>query len=431
MISRFQKNGKRKGFTLVELLVVIAIIAILVGLLLPAVQKVREAAARSKCANNIKQMSLACLSFESSFKGLPRAGEHVFFDTLGLDGTPNKTQKAQDYQSSLLLILPFMDQGALFAQYDTLHRYNETAQNIAVSTATPPVFYCPTNPYNGDRVGGTRDNENFGCSDYMPIAYTSMLSTGGYGSTLYASALMGAPYPIKYYSSFANTGAFNSTNNLGSTVTAAAVASTSKIAQLDGATWNITSTPIDPYFGLSTIQSISDGSSNCAIFFESVGGNDNCLNATSTNKTLDWYTDPVGQLGAGGTVSLFWRWANPDISSGQNAGINWGKNAGYTTVDPDVVNAGAINPNLVYGSATAGNAATGGNPIAGASGFTWGCLDFGMNAEGFSFHGNGINCGFADGHVTFLRDSISFAVIRALITKNQAANEVPIDLNVD
>src|SRR5262245_3436956 len=166
----------RTGFTLIEMMVVIAIIGVLIGLLLPAVQKAREAAARAKCSNNLRQIGLACLNFESAHKGLPRGGEHIFTGTTN-NGSIG-SWKLQDLQMCHTLILPYVEQGKGALGHDMRFRYNQTPANIAVSGLTPPVFYCPSNPLAGDRVGGTKDTSGFGCADYTTVPYVQIEADG-------------------------------------------------------------------------------------------------------------------------------------------------------------------------------------------------------------------------------------------------------------
>src|SRR5215207_10160573 len=111
-----------QGFTLVELLVVIAIIGVLIALLLPAVQAAREAARRSQCVNNMKQLGLGALNFESGQKQLPPSGQ---CDSTGGASTTYMIH------STATMILPFIEQAAVYNQFD--HKTNP----IAAYAATP------------------------------------------------------------------------------------------------------------------------------------------------------------------------------------------------------------------------------------------------------------------------------------------------------
>jgi prepilin-type N-terminal cleavage/methylation domain-containing protein len=136
------RTGKvvRTAFTLIELLVVIAIIATLIGLLLPAVQKVREAAARMSCQNNLKQLALAVHVYHDANKKLPHGAEGNI-DPSGTTYIPGT--------SWLVYILPNVEQGNLYAKYNTKVAYTFVdaatgINNPAVGAERVPVFYCPS-----------------------------------------------------------------------------------------------------------------------------------------------------------------------------------------------------------------------------------------------------------------------------------------------
>ncbi len=170
----------RRGFTLIELLVVIAIIAILIGLLLPAVQKVREAAARIKCSNSLKQLSIACHAYHDACGSMPYSRKYDMWDTY------TWTQ----------LILPYIEQGNVYNGYVTLNQtpfvgaypgpngpIGNNATQRAARQSVINTFICPSD-------GGPYENET-SSTDYGFIRGNYRACTGSgdmYGASTDATA---------------------------------------------------------------------------------------------------------------------------------------------------------------------------------------------------------------------------------------------------
>ena len=371
--------GKRRGFTLVELLVVIAIIGTLVGLLLPAVQAARESARKSACGNNVKQMALGALNYESANGKYPTSGEGKDFNDAGKD--------ALNVESFQTQILPFIEQTAIAAKWqpkrpywDTTAGGDGTTSNSLLAATKIKAFLCPSNSITKDEFGGTSTGaasatyKFYGQSDYMPVAYTDLTATG--------------------------------------------IRSKAVAAVKNGYRQGLLS-----YDQSTKISTTQDGTSNTVIFFEDSGrsgftggkreptvsggtkwarstGNGVVFVAASDANWTDGSADfPTGEGVSKGTCPN--RWADPDNASGVSGPPNEEAKTTAERTSTIINNNKSPLPN--------------GDAAGGPTACLWSKNNCGPNDEPFSLHsGAGCFAGFGDGSVHWTSEKLDPNVLRQL-----------------
>lgn len=360
----------RTGFTLIELLVVIAIIAILIGLLVPAVQKVREAANRTTCQNNLKQLGLANLNYEGAFKKFPSSGEGI--DPL------NPGVKYYSRHSWFTALLGFLEQEGAARAIDGTKFYNDPANKLAFQTQIP-IFLCPSSE------GLQPDPAGYGQTAYMPIAYTDIDPVTGLRLGVKTAAAL---------KTYANDFVYNK---------AGAAVPVSTVPQFKT--------------NYGTIALIIDGTSNTIIVTEDGPWRNHRALFPFQSSTAHDPAAVAGIIAAADNESdgqgfrAINRWGEPENANGVS---------GPPTADP-------ASP-LYSGAATYSGPWVNQNatPIGGSALCPWSTNNCGPNDEIFSSHPGGAHVLFADGHVQFLRNDVSGSVLRYMI---DPADGLPVDMS--
>jgi len=243
MENEMSKTRRVSGFTLIELLVVIAIIAVLIALLLPAVQGAREAARRSTCQNNLKQIGLALHNYHDIYNQFPQAVSQVRDpgqNGVINSGDPHDQQPAWGWGA---FILPQLDQGPLYNQLNlgTASFYSLLVANSPLVKTVLPVFRCPTSVAPDINTQQSLSNSNFppaniyGATSNYGVAFGHGRISGPFRVAPYADA-----YAVVQDGGFGFDSNFNTASIVDGTSTTVAVGERAyllKGAYFDAGTW--------------------------------------------------------------------------------------------------------------------------------------------------------------------------------------------------